>query len=196
LRRGGKLPFADASFDLIFSNMCLQWVPELPVALAEFRRVLRPQGLLLFTSFGPDTLSELRESYLAAGESQPPLSPLAAIQQVGDALISAGFRNPVLERENFQLTYPDTMTLLRELRAIGAGDARNTRPRGLGGRSRRARMVAAYETLRDADGRLPSTWEVISAMAWAPEAGVPRREASVDIATFPADAIPRRPRSK
>jgi malonyl-CoA O-methyltransferase len=189
-----KLPFADASFDLIFSNMCLQWVPDLPVALAEFRRVLRPQGLLLFTSFGPDTLSELREAYLAAGESQPPLSPLAAIQQIGDALISAGFRNPVLERENFQLTYPDTMALLRELRAIGAGDARNLRPRGLGGRGRRARMIAAYETMRDADGRLPSTWEVISAMAWAPEAGVPRREAAADIATFPADAIPVRTR--
>ena len=189
-----KLPFADASFDLIFSNMCLQWVPDLPVALAEFRRVLRPQGLLLFTSFGPDTLSELRESYLAAGESQPPLSPFAAIQQVGDALISAGFRNPVLERENFQLTYPDTMTLLRELRAIGAGDARSQRARGLGGKSRQARMVQAYEALRGSDGRLPSTWEVIGAMAWAPPPGAARREAGGDIATFPADRIPRRVR--
>jgi malonyl-CoA O-methyltransferase len=189
-----KLPFADASFDLIFSNMCLQWVPDLPAALAEFRRVLRPQGLLLFTSFGPDTLVELREAYLAAGEAHPPLSPFAAIQQVGDALISAGFRNPVLERENFRLTYADAMSLLRELRAIGAGDARNGRRRGLGGRGRQARMIAAYETLRDAEGRLPSTWEVISAMAWAPEAGVPRREAGADIATFPADAIPVRTR--
>ena len=190
-----KLPFADGSFDLIFSNMCLQWVPDLPVALAEFRRVLRPQGLLLFTSFGPDTLLELREAYLAAGEAHPPLSPFAAIQQVGDALISSGFRNPVLERENFRLTYPDAMALLRELRAIGAGDARNGRRRGLGGRSRQSRMIAAYETQRDSDGRLPSTWEVISAMAWAPEAGVPRREAATDIATFPADSIPRRQRT-
>jgi len=189
-----KLPFADGSFDLIFSNMCLQWVPELPVALAEFRRVLRPQGLLLFTSFGPDTLLELREAYLAAGEAHPPLSPFAAIQQVGDALISSGFRNPVLERENFRLTYPDTMALLRELRAIGAGDARNGRRRGLGGRGRQSRMIAAYETHTDAEGLLPSTGEVISAMAWAPEAGVPRREAATDIATFPADSIPRRPR--
>jgi malonyl-CoA O-methyltransferase len=190
-----KLPFADGSFDLIFSNMCLQWVPDLPGALAEFRRVLRPQGLLLFTSFGPDTLVELREAYLAAGEDNPPLSPFAAIQQVGDALISAGFRNPVLERENFRLTYPDAMSLLRELRAIGAGDARSGRRRGLGGRSRQSRMIAAYECQRDSDGRLPSTWEVISAMAWAPEAGVPRREAATDIATFPADSIPRRTRS-
>jgi malonyl-CoA O-methyltransferase len=188
----GMLPFADGSFDLVFSNLCLQWVPELPVALAEFRRVLRPEGLLLFTSFGPDTLAELRESYLEAGEGNPPLSPFAAIQQIGDALVSAGFRNPVLEREDFTLTYRDVMTLLRELRAIGAGDARNARARGLGGKGRQARMVAAYETRRSAEGLLPSTWEVIGAMAWAPPPGVPRREGGAEIASFPADRIPLR----
>ena len=188
------LPFADASFDLVFSSLCLQWVADLPAALAEFRRVLRPGGLLLFTSFGPDTLLELREAYLAAGEAQPPLSPFAAIQQVGDALVSAGFRNPVLEREDFTLSYPDVMGLLRELRAIGAGDARSQRARGLGGKARQARMVAAYEAMRGPDGRLPSTWEVIGAMAWAPPPGAARREAGADIATFPADRIPRRTR--
>ena len=188
-----RLPFADNSIDLIFSNLCLQWVPDLPAALAEFRRVLREDGLLLFSSFGPDTLIELREAYLQAGERQPPLSPLAAIQQVGDALIAAGFRNPVLDRDQFTLTYADVMSLLRELRAIGAGDARVQRPRGLGGKSRQARMIAAYETQRD-EGRLPSTWEVITAMAWAPGPGTPRREGNVDVASFPADRIPRRSR--
>jgi malonyl-CoA O-methyltransferase len=186
------LPFADGSFDLVFSNLCLQWVADLPAALAEFRRVLRPGGLLLFTSFGPDTLLELREAYLAAGVAEPPLSPFAAIQQVGDALVSAGFRNPVLERENFSLSYPEVMALLRELRAIGAGDARSHRARGLGGKARQARMIAAYETRRGADGRLPSTWEVIGAMAWAPPPGAARREGAGEIATFPADRIPRR----
>jgi malonyl-CoA O-methyltransferase len=188
------LPFVDASFDLLFSNLCLQWVADLPTALAEFRRVLRPGGLLLFTSFGPDTLGELREAYLAAGEMRPPLSPFAAIQQVGDALVSAGFRNPVLERENFALSYPDVMSLLRELRAIGAGDARSGRARGLGGKGRQARMISAYEAQRGPDGRLPSTWEVIGAMAWAPPPGVARREGSAEIASFPADRIPRRVR--
>ena len=186
------LPFAEGSFDLVFSNLCLQWVADLPAALAEFRRVLRPGGLLLFSSFGPDTLLELREAYLAAGEREPPLSPFAAIQQVGDALVSAGFRNPVLERENFALSYADVMSLLRELRAIGAGDARSHRARGLGGKGRQARMLAAYEAQRGADGRLPSTWEVIAAMAWAPPPGVARREGGAEIATFPADKIPRR----
>ncbi len=188
-----QLPLADGSVDLLFSNLCLQWVPDLPSALDEFRRVLRPDGLLLFSTFGPQTLIELREAYIAAGERYPPLSPFAAIQQVGDAMIAAGLRNPVLQRENFNLTYPDVLALLHELRAIGAGDARLARPRGLGGRGRQARMVAAYDALR-VDGRLPSTWEVITAMAWSPGAGVPRREGAADIATFPADAIPRRTR--
>ena len=187
------LPLADGSVDLLFSSLCLQWVQDLPAALAEFRRVLRPGGLLLFSTFGPDTLVELREAYLEAGERQPPLSPFAAIQQVGDALMAAGFRNPVVQRELFTLTYPDVMTLLRELRAIGAGDARVQRPRGLGGRGRQRAMVAAYESRRE-EGRLPSTWEVLTAMAWAPEAGAPRREGESDIATFPADRIPRRAR--
>lgn len=188
-----QLPFADASFDLIFSSLCLQWVPDLPVALAEFRRVLREDGLLLFSTFGPDTLVELREAYLQAGERQPPLSPFAAIQQVGDALVAAGFRNPVLERDVFTLEYAQVMDLLRELRAIGAGDARVQRPRGLGGKSRQQGMVAAYETLRR-DGRLPSSWEVITATAWAPAPGTPRREGGTDVASFPADRIALRKR--
>ncbi len=188
-----QLPFSDASIDVIFSNLCLQWVPDLPVALAEFRRVLREDGLLLFSTFGPDTLLELREAYLQAGERHPPLSPFAAIQQVGDAMIAAGFRNPVLERDLFKLEYPQVMDLLRELRAIGAGDARVQRPRGLGGKSRQKKMIAAYEILREGE-RLPSTWEVSSASAWAPGAGTPRREGAVDIASFPADRISLRKR--
>jgi malonyl-CoA O-methyltransferase len=115
------------------------------------------------------------------------------IQQVGDGLVAAGFRDPVLDSDRFTLTYTEPMTLLRELRAIGAGDARSGRARGLGGKARRQRMLAAYEALRR-DGVLPSTWEVITAMAWAPADGAPRREGDAEIATFPADRIPRRSR--
>ena len=186
-----QLPLADDSVDVVFSSLCLQWVPDLPAALSEFRRVLREDGLLLFATFGPDTLIELRDAYLAAGEQQPPLSPFAALQPIGDALMAAGFRNPVLDRDVFTLTYSEPMALLRELRAIGAGDARVQRSRGLGGKQRQARMFAAYEALRH-EGVLPSTWEVITAMAWAPAPGTPRREGAMDVAVFPADRIPRR----
>ncbi len=188
-----QLPFADASFDLVFSSLCLQWVADLPRALAELRRVLREDGLLVFTTFGPETLVELREAYLQAGDRQPPVSSFAAIQQVGDAVMAAGFRNPVLDRETFTLTYPDLRALMHELRAIGANDARRERPRGLHGRERLRRVTAAYETLRH-DGVLPSSWEVITTMAWSPGPGAARREGGFDIAAFPADRIPRRRR--
>lgn len=186
------LPLADASVDLVFSNLCLQWVDDLPAALGGIRRVLREGGLLLFTTFGPETLRELREAYLAAG-LEPPLSPFAAIQQVGDALQQQGFKNPVLDRDHFTLTYPDVGALLRELKTIGATDAREQRPRGLAGKGRHAAVAKAYEAMRR-EGVLPSTWEVVTAMAWAPPPGSARREAGADIAVFPADRIPVRRR--
>ena len=187
-----QLPLADQCADVIFSSLCLQWVDDLPVTLSEFRRVLRPGGLLLLSTFGPATLSELRDAYLACGE-EPPLSPFAQIQQVGDAMLAAGFKDPVLERDEYTLTYPDLRSLMQELRAIGAGDARRDRPRGLGGRGRLQRVTAHYEALRR-DGVLPSTWEVITAQAWGPAPGAPRRDGGADLASFPADRIPVRRR--
>ena len=181
------LPFAEGAFDLVVSSLCLQWVADLPKALGELRRVMREGGLLVFTSFGPDTLVELREAYAQAGLA-PPLSPFAAIQQIGDALVAQGFRNPVIERDVYTLTYADTNALMRELKAIGATDARADRPRGLSGRSRHRAVAAAYEPLRR-DGVLPSTWEVVTAMAWAPPPGAARREGGADIATFPVDKL-------
>ena len=187
-----QLPFADQCTDVIFSSLCLQWLDNLPAVLGEFRRVLRPGGLLVFSTFGPDTLLELRDAYMAAGEV-PPLSPFAAIQQVGDAMLAAGFKDPVLDRDRYTLTYPDLRALMHELRAIGAGDARSDRRRGLGGRARLRRVTEAYEALRR-DGALPSTWEVITAQAWGPAPGAPRREGGGDLASFPADRIPTRRR--
>ena len=187
-----QLPFADQCTDVIFSSLCLQWLDNLPAVLGEFRRVLRPGGLLVFSTFGPDTLLELRDAYMAAGEV-PPLSPFAAIQQVGDAMLAAGFKDPVLDRDRYTLTYPDLRALMHELRAIGAGDARTDRRRGLGGRARLRRVTEAYEALRR-DGALPSTWEVITAQAWGPAPGAPRRDGGGDLASFPADRIPTRRR--
>lgn len=182
-----SLPFADAAFELVFSNLCLQWVADLPRALGELRRVMREGGLMVFSTFGPDTLVELREAFAAAGIA-PPLSPFAAIQQVGDALVAQGFRNPVIERDVYTLTYADTGALMRELKAIGATDARAERPRGLAGKGRHRAVAAAYEPLRR-DGVLPSTWEVVTAMAWAPPPGAARREGGADIATFPVERL-------
>lgn len=187
------LPFADGCLDVVFSSLCLQWTEDLPATLAELRRVLRPDGLLLFSTFGPDTLIELREAFAAADASAPHVSPFAQIQRVGDALMAAGFRDPVLDRDHFDLTWPDVPALMRELRAIGATNALAARRRTLTGKARMRRVFDAYEALRR-DGALPSTWEVIYVQAWGPVPGAPRRTAQGEIATVPIASIGRRRR--
>ncbi|MCD7100345.1 malonyl-ACP O-methyltransferase BioC [Stenotrophomonas sp. MMGLT7] len=187
------LPLAEHSVDVIFSNLCLQWVEDLPAVLAGFRRVLRPGGLLLCSTFGPDTLIELREAF-AQADDVPHVSRFAPIAQFGDALMLAGFRDPVLDRDLFTLTYPDLTALMRELRAIGATNALANRRHTLTGRGRFAAASAAYEPLRRPDGTLPSSWEVIYAQAWAPAPGAPIREQGQEIASMPVSAIPIRRR--
>lgn len=186
------LPLADAACDLVFSSLCLQWVADLPRTLRGLRRVLRPDGLLLFSTFGPDTLRELREAF-AVADAGNPVTPFAHIQQIGDALQEAGFRDPVLHRDRFTITYPDVPALMRELRALGAHNARVDRRRSLTGKARMQRVFAAYETLRR-DDALPSTWEVIYAQAFAPPPGQPLRDAGSEIASVPLAAIPIRRR--
>ncbi|MDO5506287.1 MAG: malonyl-ACP O-methyltransferase BioC [Pseudoxanthomonas suwonensis] len=187
------LPLAAGSLDIVFSNLCLQWVDDLPATLAGLRRVLRPGGLLLFSTFGPDTLVELRDAFAAADQA-PHVSPFAAIAQVGDALVHAGFRDPVVERDVLTTTYPDLPALMRELRALGATNALQGRRQSLTGKARFAAAARAYEQWRRADGRLPARWEVITAMAWAPQAGQPIRQGGVDVASIPVDSIPIRRR--
>ena len=187
------LPLAEHSVDLLFSNLCLQWVDDLPAVLAGFRRVLKPGGMLVFSTFGPDTLHELRGAFADADEA-PHVSPFASIAQVGDAVMGAGFRNPVLDRDDLVTHYPDMAALMRELRAIGATNALHARRHTLTGRRRFAAAEAAYAQWRDDAGRLPATWEILSAIAWAPEHGVPIREGREDVARFPAAGIPVRRR--
>jgi malonyl-CoA O-methyltransferase len=186
------LPLADHSIDLLFSNLCLQWVDDLPAVFAGFRRVLKPGGMLVVSTFGPDTLYELRTAF-AEADAIPHVSPFASIAQFGDALIASGFRNPVLDRDDMVTRYDDLPALMRELRAIGATNALHARRHTLTGKTRFAAAANAYESFRDGD-RLPATWEIISALAWAPEHGAPIREGGEDVARFPASGIPVRRR--
>ncbi|WCE05579.1 malonyl-ACP O-methyltransferase BioC [Pseudoxanthomonas sp. JBR18] len=187
------LPVAEHSVDVLFCNLCLHDLEDLPAVFAGFRRVLRPGGLLLCSTYGPETLVELREAF--AGDTAPHVHPFAQIAQFGDALMMAGFRDPVLDRDLFTLTYPDLSALMRELRALGATNALSARRTSLTGKGRFDAARAAYARARDADGRLPSTWEVIYAHAWAPEAGTPIREGGHDVAAVPLSRIPIRRRS-
>jgi malonyl-CoA O-methyltransferase len=181
------LPFADASFDLLHSNLCLQWCDDPGLAIAEFARVLKPGSLLLFTTFGPATLHELRTAF-AAADAKPHVGRFVDMHDIGDALLTTGFRDPVLERDDFTVTYADALTLMRELRAIGATNADAKRERALTGKAHLKRVIDAYEAFRT-DGALPATYEVVYAQAFAPAHGQPRRTPGGDVASFPVERL-------
>jgi malonyl-CoA O-methyltransferase len=158
------LPFADRVFDLVFSNLMIQWCDDLDAVFAEIARVLKPGGLLLFSTFGPGTLAELREAWSASDASNH-VNHFFDPHALGSALMQAQLAEPVLDVDRIVAKYPDVMTLMRELKAIGAHNVTQGRARGLTGRSRLAAMVRAYETQRR-EGKIPATWEVIHATAW------------------------------
>lgn len=187
------LPLADDSVDLVFSNLCLQWVEDLDALFAGLRRVLRPGGLLLCSTFGPATLHELRDAF-ASADAAAHVSPFPGIAEFGDALMRAGFRDPVLDRDLDVHRHADMAGVMRGLRELGATNALGARRRALTGRGRFAAAAAAYEQWRDDDGLLPATWETITAMAWAPAHGQPIRVGGEDVARFPASGIPVRRR--
>ena len=162
-----RLPFGARSVDLVWSNLTLQWVDELPLALAEFLRVLKVGGLLTFTTLGPDTLRELRRAFAAADDAAH-VNSFLDMHDVGDMLVHAGFADPVMDMEIITMTYVDAGALMRDLKATGAQNARTARRRGLTGRRRWQRMLEALEGYRR-EGRLPVTFEVVYGHAWKPE---------------------------
>ncbi len=182
------LPIADQSVDVLFSSLCLQWCEDLNPVFAEFRRVLRPGGWLFFSTFGPDTLTELRQSF-AAVDSDPHVNIFIDMHDIGDRLLAAGFRDPMLDVEHYSLRYSDPKILMRELKGIGAGNADAGRPRGLTGKRKLIAMLAAYEQFRGDDQRVPASYEVVYAQAIAPDASQPRRGDGGDIASVPLDAL-------
>ena len=160
------LPLATASCDLIVSNLMLQWCnPD--AVFGECRRLLRPGGLLLFTTFGPDTLKELRAAWQAT-DGGVHVHDFIDMHDLGDALLRARFADPVMDVERLTLTYNDVGGLLRDLKAIGAHNAATERPHALTGKARFTRFKAAYEQFRDRDGRLPASHEIVYGHAWAP----------------------------
>jgi len=162
------LPFKDGSFDLIFSSLMLQWCDDLDAVFAEITRVLKPGGALIFSTFGPDTLIELRESWRASDAPGNHVSHFFDAPSLGSALMHAGLSEPVLDVDRIVMGYDDVLTLMRELKSIGAHNVTRGRARGLTGRKRLAAMTQAYEGLRR-DGKLPATYEVIHAISWGGE---------------------------
>lgn len=184
-----RLPFKDASVDLIFSNLMLQWCDEPDIAFAEARRILKPTGFFAFTTFGPATLKELRAAWSQA-DGYEHVSRFLDMHDIGEALGRAGLIEPVLDVDRIQLTYNDARALMRDLKAIGAHNATAGRPRGLTGKSRMKKMTDAYESFRR-DGLLPATYEVIFGAAWG-SAGRPAASAIEGEVRIPVRSIRKR----
>ena len=164
-----RLPLRGGSAQLVFSNLALQWCAPAAV-FAECARVLETGGLMLFSTFGPDTLKELRDAF-AMVDAGAHVNSFVDMHDLGDGLVQAGFADPVMEMEMLTLEYASVEAIARELKAIGGHNALPGRARGLAGRHRWARMVEHYERLRR-EGSLPATFEVIYGHAWK---GAPRR---------------------
>ncbi len=161
-----SLPFSDDSFDLIFSNLMLQWCTDLEATFIELRRVLAPGGLLMFTTFGPDTLKELRASWEAV-DAFTHVNSFIDLHDVGDSLLHTKWAEPVMDSERITVTYRELRTLMQDLKHIGAHNVTSGRPRGLTGRHRMQQLIDAYEPFRK-DGVLPASYEVVYGHAWSP----------------------------
>jgi malonyl-CoA O-methyltransferase len=158
------LPLANQSVDLIFSNLALQWCWALDSVFAEFQRILKPGGLLTFTTLGPDTLKELRAAWSSVDNCQH-VNPFMDMHDIGDGLIRAGLIEPVMDVERYTLTYPDVYKLMHDLKMLGAQTVGSGRQEGLMGKKRQQRMIQGYELFRGEDG-LPASFEVIYGHAW------------------------------
>ncbi|TSA23112.1 MAG: malonyl-[acyl-carrier protein] O-methyltransferase BioC [Betaproteobacteria bacterium] len=160
------LPIAAASVDLIWSNLALQWADEPLAVFKECRRVLRPEGLFLFASFGPDTLHELRATF-AQVDNHAHVNRFVDMHELGDALLATGFTAPVMVSERIVLTYADLKAMLQDLKAMGAHTVLAREQFGLMGRARWQALQAACQRFAQADGRLPATFEIVYGHAWA-----------------------------
>lgn len=163
-----RLPVLDASIDLIFSNLMLQHCADPGAVLTEARRILRFPGLMIFSTLGPDSLIELRRAW-AAADRRSHVSLFIDMHDLGDALVHAGFAEPVLDVETLTVTYENVPRLMADLRGVGAINATDNRNPGLTGRRNWQRMLDAYEEFRNREDRLPATIEIVFALAWCGE---------------------------
>ena len=181
------LPLAAQSIDLVFSSLMLQSCDDPAALFTQVQRVLRPGGLVLFGSLGPDTLHELRSAW-ATADAHSHVSAFADMSQLGAAISHAGLAEPVIDREMQLDHYPQVSSLMEQLRAVGASHVAADRRRSLTGRGRLRSMIDAYEMLRTPAG-LPASWEIIYGAAFA---GSKRTAGET---TVPLSAVRSRPRS-
>ena len=162
-----RLPFPDRVFDMVFANLLLPYFPGPAVLTREIARVLRPEGLFTFASLGPDSFLELREAWSRVGD-EPRMPLLLDMHDLGDTLVAAGFRDPVLDVEHLTVTYADPADLWRDLRAAGVRNVLAGRRRGLA-TPRQFRRATDHWDRNRRDGRLPLSLELVYGHCWGCE---------------------------
>lgn len=177
-----QLPLANGMADMIISNLAFQWCDPMRV-FAEMRRLLAPGGVLLFTSFGPDTLHELRAAWRAT-DGGTHVHHFVDMHDLGDALVHTGFAEPVMDASMIRMDYGDVSGMLRDLKGIGANNVDDGRRRGLLGKEAFTRFRQAYEAMA-IDGKIPASYEVVFGTAWAPTTARP----ADGVAGVPLEAI-------
>ena len=187
-----RLPLRNASVDLVFSNLLLEWCHDPDAAFREICRVLRPQGLFVFTTLGPDTLKELREAWRGA-DAHVHVHRFIDMHDVGDALMRARFTEPVMDVERLSFAYRDLNELHGELRKSGSANLAHGRPRGLTSRGRQA-IVSSHLEAQRRGGVLPMSVEVVFGHAWGGDSPLTGRSEGGEI-RVPISALQRRPKS-
>lgn len=159
------LPFRDKSVDVIFSASTFQWCNDVGNAFQECCRALKDQGLLIFSSFGPETLRELRHCF-AQIDDHPHVSSFIEMQSLGDGLLANGFDSPVMESEIITVEYKDPMQLLRDLQATGATNHIEDRARGLMTKQHLNEVIKEYKKFKLPNGKFPASYEVLYGHGW------------------------------
>ena len=183
-----SLPIASSSINLLWSNLALQWCNDLDAAFSEAARVLQRDGLYIFSTFGPDTLKELRA---ATYNGHTHVSRFIDMHDIGDALTRAGFSAPVLDVEYYTLTYNDVKGVMQDLKSIGAHNATQGRARGLQGKGFLQNLTKNYEQFR-VQGKLPATFEVIYGHAWRPASMRPAGQDALSDSHVPIEFVKRK----
>jgi malonyl-CoA O-methyltransferase len=175
-----QLPIKNDSIDLILSSLMLQWSNDLAGTFQGFHATLAPNGLLLFASFGPDTLKEIRQSW-ASVDHLPHTSDFADMHEIGDSLLQAGFIDPVTDMEMITMTYANVRQLMRDIKQIGASNSQSERQKGLMGKQKLKAFEQAYQQFKTADGLYPASWEIIYGHAWVAEGIAPKNFKGIPI---------------
>lgn len=155
-----QLPFASNTFDLIVSNCTLQWSADPKRFFSACQYALKPNGILLLSTFGPDTLKELRMAFQQVSD-KPHVHDFMDMHDLGDCCLKLGFLDPVLDREDITVFYQKLTTLLRDLKKLGATNQHPERARGLMGKTTWQRMLERYSTLCKTNDQFPVTYEVL-----------------------------------